>query len=106
MVQSINDILALDENELEIIKGLLHEAYLLTSGTTGESNASKEEVYKNSKVKEIHIDQDNDRFNGVYSEIIMSSISNNLISIIVKDAKIICLNDGTYFDLLEEDIEI
>ena len=103
MVQSINDILALDENELETIKGMLHEAYLLASSTIGESNASKEEVYKNSKVKEIHIDQDNDKFSGVYSEIIMSSISNNLINIIVKDAKIICLNDGTYFDSIEED---
>ena len=103
MIQSINDILALDENELEVIKGMLHKAYLFASNTTAESNTSKEEVYKKSKVKEIHIDQDNDRFNSVYSEIIMSSGSNNLISVIVKNSKIICLDDGTYFDLLEED---
>ena len=103
MVQSINDILALDESELEIIKGMLHEAYLFASNTTGESNISKEEVYKKSKVKEIHIDQDNDRFDGVYSEVIMNSASNHLINIIVKDGKVICRDDGTYFDSLEED---
>lgn len=103
MVQSINDIRALDENELGIIKEMLHEGYLFASNTTGESNTSKEEVYEKSKVKEIHIDQDNDKFDGVYSEVIITSISNHLISIIVKDGKAKCYDNGTYFDSLEED---
>ncbi len=107
MIRSINDILALDKNELDTLKEILYTSYLsvLTDGDNGDESSmlNREELYLNNKVKEIHIDQDNDRFNGVYSEIIMSSVSNNLINIIVKDAKIICLDDGTYFDLLEED---
>lgn len=86
MVQSVNAILDMDINAFNRLEEILGV-----------------DLYEQSKINEIHIDQDNDKFNGVYSEIIMRSISPNLISIIVKDGKVMCLNDGTYFDLIEED---
>jgi len=47
--------------------------------------------------------QDHDKFNAVYSEIIMNTSSNDLISLIIKDGKIVSLNnDGAYFDMIEE----
>ncbi len=92
MLKSINDILALDENEFDRLKAMLGE-----------------EVYLQSKIKEIHIDQENDNFDGAYSEVIMNSVSNSVISVIVKDSKFICVNDGAYFDTLvvnEKDSEV
>ncbi len=62
-----------------------------------------EEFGKNSdiKVKEIHIDQEHDDLDGVYSEIIMDMPSNEYLSMIVKDRVIVAFDrDGTYFESL------
>lgn len=83
MLQSVNDILDMDINEFDRLKEILGV-----------------EVYEQSKIKEIHIDQENDKFDAVYSEVIMSSGSNSQISVIVKDGKFLRTNDGTYFDTL------
>jgi len=54
------------------------------------------------KVSEIHIDQEHDDLDGVYSEIIMDMPSEEYLSMIVKDGKIIHLDrDGTYLDSLK-----
>lgn len=83
MLQSINDILSMNKNEFDRLKEILGV-----------------EIYQKSKIQEIHIDQENDKFEGVYSEVIINSGSNSLISIIVKDSKFTCINDGTYFNTL------
>jgi len=83
MLRSVNDILDMNIDEFNRLEEIL--------GTN---------IYEQSKIKEIHIDQDNDNFDGVYSEVIMDSASNSLISVIVKDGKFMCINDGTYFDTL------
>lgn len=83
MLQSVNDILDMDQNEFDRLEALIGG-----------------KIYEQSKIKEIHIEQENDKFDGVYSEVIMDSTSNNLISVIVKDGKFIGINDGTYFDTL------
>jgi len=80
MIKSINDILALNEVEQEFF----------------EKEFADEFGYK---VKEIHIDQDNDALDGVYSEIIMERVFGDTVQLVVKDGKIICYNpDGSYFD--------
>jgi len=84
MIKSINDILALHEVEQSFF----------------QQEFSKELGYK---VKEIHIDQDNDAFESVYSEIMMERVTGETVQLIVKDGKIICYNpDGSYFDSIEE----
>lgn len=83
MLQSLNDILDMDIDQFARIEEILGE-----------------EVYAHSKIKEIHIDQENDNFDGVYSEVIMDTGSNTQVAIIVKDGKFMCVNDGTYFDAL------
>ena len=56
------------------------------------------------KVSEIHIDQEHDGLDGVYSEIIMDMSYGKYMSMIVKDAKIIYLDrDGTYLESLGEE---
>jgi len=80
MLQSVNDILDMDMNEFDRLREMLDT--------------------QEYKIKEIHIDQDNDVFEGVYSEIIVSIGSNVQASVIVKDGKFTCVNDGTYFDTL------
>ena len=84
MLQSVNDILDMNSDEFNRIEEILGA-----------------DIYEQSKIKEIHIDQDNDNFDGVYSEVIMSTSSNTQVSIIVKDGTFMCINDGTYFDTLE-----
>lgn len=86
MLQSVNDILEMDQDEFD----RLHEILGL------EENAQ-------SQIKEIHIDQENDKFNCIYSEIIMGTSLNTSKSVIIKDGKVTCLNDGTYFDVLDLD---
>jgi len=83
MLQSVNDILDMDENEFDRLADIVGV-----------------ETYQQSKIKEIHIDQDNDKYEGVYSEVILSTGSNEQVSIIVKDGKFMLINDGTYFDTL------
>jgi len=58
---------------------------------------------KAPKIQEIHIDQDNDKFESIYAEIIMQPIDNQYLSLIVKDACIIHLDKkGNYLDTLNE----
>jgi hypothetical protein len=55
------------------------------------------------KVQEIHIDHENDRFESIYSQVIMSMDSGEYLCFIVKDGKIIHIDrDGTYLDALVE----
>lgn len=52
-----------------------------------------------NRVSEIHINQEHDTRDGIYSEIIMQTPSGHYRSLIVKDGKIIaCDTDGSYFD--------
>ena len=83
MLQGVNDILEMDKNEFARLEDILGV-----------------EEYTQSKFKEIHIDQDNDKYEGVHSEVIMNTSSNVQVSIIVKDGKFMFANDGTYFDTL------
>ncbi len=83
MLQSVNDILDMDENEFARLEDILGV-----------------EDYEKSKIKEIHVDQDNDQYEGVYSEVIMTTSSNTQVGVIVKDGAFFCVNDGTYFDTL------
>ncbi|CAA6816605.1 MAG: Unknown protein [uncultured Sulfurovum sp.] len=56
------------------------------------------------KVKEIHLDQENDDLKGIYAEIIMDTTSGDYVSLIVRDGKVISVDkDGTYFEALQED---
>ena len=80
MMKALNDILDMPKTEFDRLGDILGA-----------------EVYEKSKIKEIHIDQDNDVFENVYSEVIMDTGAN----IIVKDGGFLCLNDGTYFESLE-----
>ena len=83
MLAGVNDILDMDINEFDRLGEILGV-----------------EVYQKSKIKEIHIDQDNDVFDGIYSEVIISLESNKQIGVIVKDGAFFCLNNGRYFDTL------
>ncbi len=71
MLQSVNDILDMSIDEFDRLGEVLGK-----------------EIYEQSKIKEFHIDQENDNFEGVYSEAIMESASNSQISVIVKDGTV------------------
>ena len=81
MLKAVNDILDMDSDEFERLKEIVDT--------------------QDCKIKEIHIDQDNDVFGAVYSEVIVDTGSNTQVSVVVKDGKFFCVNDGTYFDTLE-----
>jgi len=83
MLQSVNDILDMDENEFDRLGKLLEfETYI---------------------IKEIHIDQDNDPYEGVYSEVIVSKDPKaDQVSVVVKNGVFVCINEGTYFESLTE----
>jgi len=80
MLQSVNDILAMDMDEFNRLGEIL--------GT------------KEYKIKEIHIDQDNDVYDDIYSEILVQTAANVQVSIIVRDGTFLCVNDGSFFDSL------
>ena len=87
MIVAINNIMEFDAKE----QGLYFEEF-------GENL----EV----KVSEIHIDQEHDGLDGVYSEIIMDMPKGEYLSMIVKDGKIIHLDrDGTYLESLKVEKE-
>ena len=85
MLQSVNDILNMDKKEFDRLGEIVGL-----------------ETYQQSKIKEIHFDQDNDIYVGVYSEVILSTGAKEQVSIVVKDGTFLCVNDGTYFDKLVE----
>jgi hypothetical protein len=85
MIMAINNIMEFDEKE----QGLYFQEF-------GDK--------RETKVSEIHIDQEHDDLDGVYSEIIMDMPSGEYMSMIVKDGKIIHLDrDGTYLESLKVD---
>jgi len=84
MILALNQILLLDKD----LQGLYYETF-------GRLNIPK--------VQEIHIDHDNDRFESIYSEVIMLMDSGEYLSLIVKDGKMIRIDrKGTYLDSLVE----
>lgn len=122
MVEIVNEVLALNKSGLSIIKEMLWEecnfAFTvadygfvpkenethLEAHLNGFGILSKEDAYSKSKIKEIHIAQENDELNGRYAEIKVNSASDNLISVIVKNGKIIDFDDdGTYLGWFEKD---
>ncbi len=84
MMQALNDILDMPLDEFDRLPEILG----MEDGT-------------NIKLKEIHIDQDNDVYEGVYSEVIIDTAAKTQVSVIVKDGAFICVNEGAYFDTLE-----
>jgi len=113
MTECVNQILLLNKSEIEIIKEMLWEEcnFAFTVGDYGcepkngethlEANlkcfeiSNMEDAYSKSEIEEIYISQENDKLNGHYSQIMINSASDNLISIIVKNGKIIdFVDDG------------
>ncbi len=122
MFECVKDILALEKLELETIKEMLwEECYFAFSVTdygcepiAGETDleanfrefgiSNKEDAYSKSEIIEIQIAQEYDTYSGRYAEIKINSASDNLISIIVKNGKIIDFDDdGTNLGSFEED---
>ncbi len=122
MVQTINEVLALNKSELKTIQEMLWEecnfAFTVADygfepkdGEThlqahlkGFGILNKEDAYAKSKIQEVNIAQENDRLSGRYAEIKIQSASDNLISVIVKNGKLIDFDDdGTYLGWFEED---
>jgi hypothetical protein len=122
MVKSVNDILALNKSELNTIQEMLwdecnfaftvadygfepkgNETHL-EAHLNGFGILSKEVAYSKSEIKEVHIAQENDELSGRYAEIKIDSASDNLISVIVKNGKIIDFDDdGTYLGWFDQD---
>jgi hypothetical protein len=88
MIASINMIIGFDTS----VRNTYLEAFKDEDGN-----------YLDHKVKEIHIDQDNDRLDGLYAEIIIQLPTSNTVNLIVKDGKIVCIDhDNSYFEKLAE----
>ncbi|WP_289039625.1 hypothetical protein [uncultured Zobellia sp.] len=65
---------------------------------------NNEDAYSKSEIKEIHIQQENDELSGRYAEIKINSASDNLISLIIKNGKIIDFaEDGAYLGAYDKD---
>jgi hypothetical protein len=122
MLDCIHDILALEISQIETIKEMLWEECIFAftvadygfepdEGEThveahlkGFEISNKEDVFIKSQVMKVHISQENDNFMGRYAEIKIDSAADNLISIIVKNGKIIDWDDdGTYLGWFEND---
>jgi hypothetical protein len=122
MTECVNDVLSLAKSEIETIKEMLWEecnfafevadyGYRpkelenhLEAHLNGFGILNKEDSYLKSQIKEIHIAQENDNLHGRYAEIKIDSSSDNLISIIVKNGKIIDFDDdGTFLGWFEND---
>jgi hypothetical protein len=122
MLACVNDLIALERSEIETIKEMLWEECIFSftvadygfepeDGEThleahlkGFEISNKEDAYAKSVVKQIQINQQNDKFMGRYAEIKINSASDNLISIIIKNGKIIDFDDdGTYVGFFEKD---
>jgi len=85
MILALNQIIELDKNKQEVFNKEFSNRELL-------------------KVREIHIDQENDVLNSIYSEIILDTNSNTYKSLIVKDGVIIEIDTaGTYLEALKKD---
>lgn len=122
MIECVNDIISLERLEIETIKEMLMEecvfAFTLTDygcvPNEGETDLeanfrefeifNKENAYAKSEVTKIHIRQESDELKGRYAEIKIDSASDNLLSIIIKNGKIIDFDyDGTHLGWFEKD---
>ena len=122
MIQCVNEVLSINKSELETVKEMLWQecnfAFQVSDygfepeeGETdleahlkGFGISNQEDAYSKSRVLEIEIAEENDEFDGHYSEIKIDSSSDNLISIIVKNGKIIDFDDdGTYLGFFDKD---
>ncbi len=121
MVESVNDILALNKSEMETIKEMLWEecnfAFTvsdygfepegdethLQAHLNGFGILDKDDAYAKSEIKEIHIHQEYDELNGRYAEIKINTASENLISIIVKNGRIIDFDDDCTLSVFDND---
>ena len=122
MFECLNDVLTLEKSQIETIKEMLWEECVFAFTVTdygfepneGETDleanfrgfeiSNKEDAFVKSTIQEIHIAQENDELSGRYAEIKINSASDNLISIIVKNEKIIDWDDdGTYLGSFESD---
>ncbi|WP_291869391.1 hypothetical protein [Maribacter sp.] len=125
MVESVNDILAINPVEIETIKEVLYEECLFAfqvadygcEAQEGETHLeahlrefeifNKEDAYLKSEIQAVHINQEYDELNGTYSEIKINSASDNLISVIVKNGKIIDYgDDGVTLSVFDTDEQI
>lgn len=122
MVETVNDVLALDKSNLETIAEMLWEECLFSFqvsdyGVEPQENESdldanlrefgisnKQDAYSKSRIEGVLIHQDSDTLKGRYAEIQIDTASDNLISVIVKNGKLIDFdNDGVYLGAFEED---
>lgn len=122
MLQTIEDVLALSENSIEIIKNLLWEDCNFSFAITDYGNQpqkgetykqvnfkefqihSKQDAFDKSILKTIQIPEKNNDYKTRYAQIMIDSASNNYICIIIKKGKIIDYDDdGTYLGWFETD---
>lgn len=123
MLSTVEDVFNLpDDDSIEKIKNLLWEEahFSFTVADYGcepkEGETSKEahfrefelnnkqDVFEKSCIKAVQIQYESDAFEGRYAEIKVESATDNLISIIVKNGKVIDYDDdGTYLGAFEND---
>ncbi len=119
MTAIVNDLLQINEDQLSRVKDLLWEEcqfafYVADYGVEpleGESNKDAnfrefgirdaEDAFAKSNIEAINI---SDKFKGRYAKIMMNTGSENYISLIVKDGRIIDFDDdGTFLGWFDED---
>ena len=111
MWRAIEQVLALPQADIAKVAALLWEEtnFSFTVGDSGvearkgESQleahlrefgvANAEAALKKSQIRAVQILQENDEFDGVYAEIQINTVSDSMISIIVKDGAIIDYDD-------------
>lgn len=122
MAETVNDILQIQPSELEKVKELIWEECLFSfevgdygftpeNGEThveahlrGMEISNKEDAITKSIFRDIVIHNENDKFKGRYAEISIDSASDNLISIIIKDGRIIDFDEnGCYLGAFDKD---
>ena len=122
MYATVTEVLQLPEAALEQIKTLLWEectfAFTVSDygceAREGESALDahlrefglrgKQDAWKKCHLQSIRIHHESDRLAGKYAEIKIDTATDNLISIIVKDGRIIDYDDdGTYLGWFEDD---
>ncbi len=122
MYTTVNDVLGLSPALIETIKDLLWEEanFSFTVGDYGcvpENNETskeahfrefglktKQDCFDKCRVLKVQIDYESDEYMGRYAEIKIDTATDNLISIIVKNGKIIDYDDdGTYLGWFESD---
>jgi hypothetical protein len=119
MTDIVNDLLQLQQDQLDRVKDLLweecrfafHVADYGVEPMEGESHveahlrefeiSNAEDAFSKSSIKEIHV---SDEFKNRYAEIKVDTCSDNYISLIVKNGRIIDFgDDGVYLGWFEED---